>query len=102
MRAVQFHQYGGPEVLQVVDDVPEPIASPDEVLVDVKATTVNRLDLYQRAGTRPAPLPFTPGLEAAGVVGEDSGRFPARGGVRTSAAARAQGGGGEPGRGAGS
>jgi NADPH:quinone reductase-like Zn-dependent oxidoreductase len=93
MRAVQFHQYGGPEVLQIAEVV-EPIASPDEVLVDVKATTVNRLDLFQRAGSRPVPLPFTPGLEAAGTVAADSRGFRAGERVLTTWATQAQGGGG--------
>jgi NADPH:quinone reductase-like Zn-dependent oxidoreductase len=93
MRAVQFHQYGGPEVLQVAE-VAEPIASPDEVLIDVKATTVNRLDLFQRAGSRPVPLPFTPGLEAAGIVAADSRSFHAGERVLTTWATQSQGGGG--------
>ncbi len=75
MKAVQFSRYGGPEVLQTVE-VAEPIAGPAEVLVEVKATTVNRLDLFQRSGSRPVPhLPFTPGLEAAGMVLADSQGF---------------------------
>jgi NADPH:quinone reductase-like Zn-dependent oxidoreductase len=93
MRAVQFHQYGDPEVLQIAE-VAEPVASPDEVLVDVKATTVNRLDLFQRAGTRPVPLPFTPGLEAAGTVAADSRGFRAGERVLTTRATQALGGGG--------
>jgi NADPH:quinone reductase-like Zn-dependent oxidoreductase len=93
MRAVQFHQYGGPEVLQIAE-VAEPVASPDEVLIDVKATTVNRLDLFQRAGSRPVPLPFTPGLEAAGIVAADNRSFHAGERVLTTWATEAQGGGG--------
>ena len=94
MKAVQFSRYGGPEVLQVVE-VPDPIATPEEVLVDVKATTVNRLDLFQREGTRPVPvLPFTPGLEAAGVVVRDSQGFHAGEHVLTTWASTARGGGG--------
>jgi NADPH:quinone reductase-like Zn-dependent oxidoreductase len=94
MKAVQFSRYGDPDVLQVVE-VPDPIASPEEVLVDVKATTVNHLDLFQRDGSRPVPgLPFTPGLEAAGVVVEDSQGFHAGERVMTTRAAGARGGGG--------
>ena len=67
MKAVQFSHPGGPEVLQVAE-VPDPMPTPEDVLIEVKATTVNRLDLFQRDGSRPVPsLPFTPGLEAAGV-----------------------------------
>jgi NADPH:quinone reductase-like Zn-dependent oxidoreductase len=98
MRAVQFSRYGGPEVLQVAE-VPDPIPTPEEVLVEVKATTVNRLDLFQRAGSRPVPvLPFTLGLEAAGVVVEDSQGFRAGERVLTTQALRARGGGGYAGR----
>lgn len=94
MKAVQFSRYGDPEVLQVAD-VPEPMATPEEVLVDVKATTVNRLDLFQRAGSRPVPsLPFTPGLEAAGIVVKESQGFQAGERVLTTRAAGARGGGG--------
>jgi len=98
MKAVQFSRYGDPDVLQVVE-VPDPIATPEEVLVDVKATTVNHLDLFQRDGSRPVPgLPFTPGLEAAGVVVEDSQGFHAGERVMTTRAAGARGGGGYAGR----
>lgn len=98
MKAVQFSHCGGPEVLHVAD-VPDPIATPEEVLVDVKATTVNRLDLFQRDGSRPVPaLPFTPGLEAAGVVVADSQGFHTGDRVLTTWASRARGGGGYAGR----
>jgi NADPH:quinone reductase-like Zn-dependent oxidoreductase len=94
MKAVQFSEYGGPEVLHV-QDVPDPTPGPDDELVDVKATTVNHLDLFQRDGSRPVPgLPFTPGLEAAGVVEKDSNRFHAGERVLTTRAIAAKGGGG--------
>jgi NADPH:quinone reductase-like Zn-dependent oxidoreductase len=94
MKAVQFAQYGGPEVLQVLE-VPDPIPGPTDVLIQVKATTVNRLDLFQRDGSRPVPkLPYTPGLEAAGVVVRDSQGFHAGERVLTTRAVGAIGGGG--------
>ena len=94
MKAVQFAQYGGPEVLQV-HDVPDPIPGPEDVLIQVKATTVNHLDLFQRDGSRPVPsLPFTPGLEAAGVVLKDNQGFRAGDRVMTTRAIAAKGGGG--------
>lgn len=94
MKAVQFSHHGEPEVLQVAK-VADPIPGPDEVLIEVKATTVNRLDLFQRAGSRPVPaLPFTPGLEAAGVVVANSQNFSAGERVLTTRAAGARGGGG--------
>src|SRR6266851_10181433 len=94
MKAVQFTHPGDPEVLQVAE-VADPIPTLEDVLIDVKATTVNRLDLFQRDGSRPVPaLPFTPGLEAAGVVVTDSQGFRAGDRVLTTWASRARGGGG--------
>src|SRR5260370_14307259 len=94
MKAVQFAQYGGPDVLQV-REVPDPTPGPSDVLVEVKATTVNRLDLFHRDGSRPVEkLPFTPGLEAAGVVLQDNQGFHAGERVMTTRAATAKGGGG--------
>ncbi len=94
MKAVQFAHYGGPEVLQVYD-VPDPTPGPEDVLIQVKATTVNHLDLFQRDGSRPVgTLPFTPGLEAAGVVLNDNQGFHAGEWVMTTRALAAKGGGG--------
>jgi NADPH:quinone reductase-like Zn-dependent oxidoreductase len=94
MKAVQFAQYGGPEVLQV-QEVLDPIPGVTDVLMQVKATTVNRLDLFQRDGSRPVPkLPYTPGLEAAGVVIKDNQGFHIGERVMTTRALEAAGGGG--------
>ena len=94
MKTVQFSRYGDPEVLQV-QEVPDPMAGPEDVLVEVKASTVNRLDLFQRSGSRPVgQLPFTPGLEATGIVLQDSNGFHAGEHVLTTHAAGAKGGGG--------
>jgi NADPH:quinone reductase-like Zn-dependent oxidoreductase len=94
MKAVQFARYGDPDVLQV-REVPDPTPGPSDVLIEVKATTVNRLDLFQRDGSRPVEnLPFTPGLEAAGVVLQDNQGFHAGERVMTTRAVAAKGGGG--------
>lgn len=94
MKAIQFTHYGDPEVLQA-QEVPDPTPGPEDVLIEVKASTVNRLDLFQRAGTRPVPhLPFTPGLEAAGIVLQDANGFHKGEHVLTANAAGAKGGGG--------
>ncbi len=94
MKTVQFSHYGDPEVLQV-QEVPDPLPSPQDVLVEVKASTVNRLDLFQRSGSRPVgQLPFTPGLEAAGIVLQDGNGFHAGERVLTTRATEAKGGGG--------
>jgi putative PIG3 family NAD(P)H quinone oxidoreductase len=69
MRAIVLESHGGPEVLNP-QDVPEPVPGPEEVLVRVSATAVNRADLLQRMGLYPGPpMPQEiPGLEFAGVV----------------------------------
>ena len=67
MRAIQVSRTGGPEVLELVD-LPRPQPKPGEVLVRVAAAGVNFIDTYLREGRYPAPLPFVPGQEAAGVV----------------------------------
>lgn len=68
MRAVEFQEYGGPEVLKVVEaEVPEP--GPGQVSLDVAYTGVNFADLKARGeGYRVPQLPFVPGLEASGRV----------------------------------
>ena len=69
MRAVVLESYGGPEVL-TLRDVPDPVPGPDEVVVRVAATAVNRADLLQRMGLYPGP-PMDheiPGMELAGLV----------------------------------
>src|SRR5437660_6675279 len=94
MKAVQFARTGDPDVLQV-REVSDPTPGPNDVLIDVKATTVNRLDLFQRDGSRPVnTLPFTPGLEATGVVVQDAHGFRAGERVLTTKALAAKGGGG--------
>jgi NADPH:quinone reductase-like Zn-dependent oxidoreductase len=94
LKTVQFSRYGDPEVLQV-QEVPDPTPGPQDVLVEVKASTVNRLDLFQRSGSRPVgQLPFTPGLDAAGIVLQDSNGFRAGEHVLTTHATGAKGGGG--------
>src|SRR6266851_9814925 len=69
MRAVICHQWGSVDEL-TVGEAPVPEAAPGEVLIRVKATAVNYADSIMVAGryqTKPA-LPFSPGLETAGVV----------------------------------
>ena len=70
MRAVVIEEYGGPEVLRVTD-VPDPVPGPDEILVRVAHTAVNRADILQRTGGYPDPqrrADEIPGLEYAGTV----------------------------------
>ena len=69
MRAIVLHEYGGPDVL-TVDEVPDPEPGPEEVLVQVRATALNRADVLQRMGFYPGPqMPQEiPGMEFAGTV----------------------------------
>ena len=67
MHAIQVSQYGGPEVLDYVQ-MPDPQPGPGQVLIKIGAAGVNYVDVYHRMGRYPQPLPFTPGLEGAGIV----------------------------------
>lgn len=69
MRAVTLPTYGGPEAL-VLAEVPDPVAGPGEVLVEVTASAVNRADLLQRQGfyEPPAGASPYPGLECSGTI----------------------------------
>ena len=73
MKAVRVLEYGGPLVF---NDVPTPTIARDEILVKVKSTAVNHLDLVKASGTArqilPIELPWIPGHEFSGVV-EQSG-----------------------------
>ncbi|HXX99691.1 MAG TPA: NADPH:quinone reductase [Candidatus Limnocylindrales bacterium] len=69
MKAIQVHQFGGPEVLEL-HEVATPRAGPGQILVRVHAAGVNPYDTYMRSGTyavKPS-LPYTPGSDAAGTV----------------------------------
>lgn len=76
MRAVRYHEYGGPEVLRV-DDVERPSPGHGELLVDVRAASVNPVDALYREGVlggdaegafEESPLPAVTGTDLAGVV----------------------------------
>jgi NADPH:quinone reductase len=71
MKAIQLQEYGGPEVLNIVD-IEKPTPKGNEVLIDIKAIGVNFADTARREGQYviPTPLPFIPGAEIAGVVVE--------------------------------
>ena len=49
MKAVVFHKHGGPEVLET-GEVQDPEVAPDEVLIEVRAASVNHLDIFVRRG----------------------------------------------------
>jgi putative PIG3 family NAD(P)H quinone oxidoreductase len=70
MRAVVLRSHGGPECL-TLEELPDPVPAPDEVLIRIHSTALNRADLLQVMGLYPNPRPADaeiPGLEFAGVV----------------------------------
>jgi len=69
MKAIRVSEAGGPEVLEY-REVSDPVAGPGDLLVSVEAAGVNYIDTYQRTGLYAMSLPYTPGLEGAGVVRE--------------------------------
>jgi NADPH:quinone reductase-like Zn-dependent oxidoreductase len=73
MRAIRYHQYGGPEQL-LLELAPRPEVEPGALLVRVKAAGVNPWDWKLRSGAlqqfMPVQLPYAPGVELAGVIEE--------------------------------
>lgn len=71
MKAMQLKEYGGPEVLQLVE-LEKPVPKGQQVLIEIHAIGVNYADTARREGQYvvPTPLPFIPGAEVAGVVVE--------------------------------
>jgi NADPH:quinone reductase-like Zn-dependent oxidoreductase len=67
VRAVRIHQDGGPEVL-VLEEAPDPVAGPGEVLVRLHASALNHLDVWIRKGLPSVPKPRILGADGAGVV----------------------------------
>jgi NADPH:quinone reductase len=67
MKAVRVNEVGSPDVLRY-EDLPTPAPGPGQALVKLEAIGLNFLDCYFRSGVYKAPLPFTPGSEAAGTV----------------------------------
>ncbi len=67
MKAVRFHEHGGPEVLRY-EDVPQPHPGEGQALVKLYGIGVNFIDTYQRAGAYRVSLPYIAGQEGAGEV----------------------------------
>lgn len=67
MKAIRIHQTGGPEVMRY-EDIPVPEPGAGQARVRIEAAGLNYIDIYHRIGQYPLPLPFTPGMEGAGVV----------------------------------
>jgi NADPH:quinone reductase-like Zn-dependent oxidoreductase len=71
MKAVRIHEDGGPDVLRY-EDAPDPQPGPGEVLVQLRAASLNRLDIWIRKGLPSVPKPRILGADGAGMV--DGGR----------------------------
>lgn len=69
MRAIRVHEPGEPDVM-ALEDIERPAPGAGHALVGIEAAGVNMIDVQQRSGAYPVPLPFTPGTEAAGTVVE--------------------------------
>jgi zinc-binding alcohol dehydrogenase/oxidoreductase len=67
MKAVRIHQDGGPEVLRY-EDAPDPSPGPGEVLIRLRAASLNHLDLWIRKGLPSVPKPRILGADGAGIV----------------------------------
>ncbi|MBO0722400.1 MAG: quinone oxidoreductase [Blastocatellia bacterium] len=77
MKAIRIESYGGPEVMRL-RDLPLPEPGRGEVRLRLRAAGLNYVEIYQRRGEYPTPLPYVPGREAAGIVeavGEDVSGF---------------------------
>jgi NADPH2:quinone reductase len=70
VRRVTVRAFGGPEQLTVETVAEAPRVGPGQLLVEVEASGINYLDVYQRNGTFKLPPPCTPGYEGVGRVRE--------------------------------
>jgi NADPH:quinone reductase-like Zn-dependent oxidoreductase len=68
VKAVRFHAHGGPDVLRL-EEAPDPVARPGDLLVRVRACALNHLDLWQRRGMPRVVLPL-PHISGADIAGE--------------------------------
>src|ERR1700683_3923173 len=69
MKAVRLHEFGGPGVLRY-EDVPDPKTRKDQVLVRVRARSLNHLDIWVRKGLLGVKLPHILGSDIAGEITE--------------------------------
>ncbi|MRR59317.1 MAG: NADPH:quinone reductase, partial [Deltaproteobacteria bacterium] len=69
MKGIRVHDFGSPEVMNM-EELEDLSPGPGEVVVSVKAAGVNPVDTYIRSGAYQSDLklPYTPGLDAAGVI----------------------------------
>ena len=67
MKAIRIHEHGGVDALKW-ENIPKPELSVNQVLVDVKATSLNHLDIWVRKGIPGVPFPLITGSDAAGII----------------------------------
>ncbi|MBI2899695.1 MAG: zinc-binding dehydrogenase [Planctomycetes bacterium] len=67
MKALRIHEFGGPETLRW-EEIPEPEPGPGETVLDVKAASINHLDIWTRKGLPGVKLPRILGCDAAGIA----------------------------------
>ena len=67
MKAIRIHEDGGPEVLRY-EDAPDPVPRDGEVLVELRAASMNHLDVWMRKGLPSVPKPRILGADGAGVI----------------------------------
>src|SRR4029453_17263986 len=68
MKAVRFHQHGGPDVLRY-EEAPDPARAPGRAIVRVRACALNHLDLWERRGLDRVKLPL-PHISGSDIAGE--------------------------------
>jgi zinc-binding alcohol dehydrogenase/oxidoreductase len=67
VKAIRIHEDGGPEVLRY-EDAPDPVPGSDDVLVELRAASLNHLDIWIRKGLPSVPKPRILGADGAGVI----------------------------------
>ena len=67
MKAIRIHEDGGPEVLRY-EDAPDPVPADGDVLVELRAASLNHLDVWVRRGLPSVPKPHILGADGAGVI----------------------------------
>ena len=69
MNALRIHENGGPYVLKW-ESIPDPTSNSNDVLVEIKSTAMNHLDIWVRSGMPNCPLPMILGSDGAGIVSD--------------------------------
>src|SRR5580765_8784698 len=75
VKAVRIHEDGGPEVLRY-EDAPDPVPGTGQVLIELRAASLNHLDVWVRKGLPSVPKPRILGADGAGVVVSGEGFAP--------------------------